>query len=380
MVAVLVLHHHHQACDATTNSNNNQTYCPTSSCGKITNIKHPFRLKNDPTACGDSRYELSCENNITILPLFSGKYYVQEINYINYTVRIVDPGIEEGNCSSIPHYFLTTSNFSKYYTYEYDDYHGDPYRMVDHGFGLGYGYIIYLNCSKSVKDDPGYVDTSPCINWDSRSYVYAFAVKKYWEDDYMGSNNYLSVGRLKDYCQVKHVAMLSLSDSSNGSVRDDVPDRPLSYEHMHGMLLYGFELSWKSGACRDSCGDNQSCYFNQTTADFECFESTDYCTDPLGIVVANRCDQISKQRILVEDVILGLVKGVVQIFGITKSDRPTMNKVIAMLEGNIGNIEMPPKPSLFPNETFQNDLEVTSDEIESDTDDDSVSFLKETNS
>jgi hypothetical protein len=61
-------------------------------------------------------------------------------------------------------------------------------------------------------------------------------------------------------------------------------------------------------------------------------------------------------------------------------DRPSMNKVIAMLEGNIENIEMPPKPSLFPNETFQNDLEVTSDEIESDTDDDSVSFLKETNS
>ncbi|CAJ2674605.1 unnamed protein product [Trifolium pratense] len=63
------------------------------------------------------------------------------------------------------------------------------------------------------------------------------------------------------------------------------------------------------------------------------------------------------------------------------SDRPSMNKVIEMLEGNIENIEMPPKPSLYPNETIQNDLEVTSDEIESDTDDeDSVSLLKETNS
>jgi hypothetical protein len=211
---------------------------------------------------------------------------VQEINYINYTVRIVDPGIEEGNCSSFPRYFLSTSNFTISYTY--DDYHMYPYQ-IDYQFGLGYGYIIYLNCSKPVKDDPGYVDTSPCINWDSKNYVYAFAVEKYWEDDYMRSNNYLSVARLKDYCQVKHVAMLSLSDSSNGSVRDDVPDRPLSYEHMHGMLLYGFELSWISGACRDSCGDNQRCYFNQTTADFECFESTDYCTYPLGVEVNKRC-------------------------------------------------------------------------------------------
>jgi hypothetical protein len=57
-----------------------------------------------------------------------------------------------------------------------------------------------------------------------------------------------------------------------------------------------------------------------------------------------------------------------------------MNKVIEMLEGNIENIEMPPKPALFPNETIQNDLDATSDEFESDADDDSLSLLKETNS
>jgi len=55
------------------------------------------------------------------------------------------------------------------------------------------------------------------------------------------------------------------------------------------------------------------------------------------------------------------------------SDRPAMNKVIEMLEGNIENIEMPPKPSLYPNEIIEEDLEVDSNEIESD----SVSFIKE---
>ncbi|CAJ2674598.1 unnamed protein product [Trifolium pratense] len=304
MVVVLVLHHH-QACDATTNSsNNNQTYCPISSCGKITNIRHPFRLKNDPSACGNPKYELSCENNVTTLTLFSGKYYVKSINYEDYTVQVVDPGIEEGNCSSIPSYFLSTSNFT--IIYDYDDYHMYPYQ-IDYHFGLGYGYIIYLNCSKPVKDDPEYVDTSPCrVNSDSKSYVYAFAGENYREEDYWRSNKYLSVGRLKDYCKVKLVAMSSLLVNPN--VRDDVPNRPLSYEQIHGMLVYGFQLSWISGACRDSCGDNQRCYFNQTTRDFECYESTDYCDYPLGIEVAKRCD-----------VILGFVKGVVQIFGITKS-------------------------------------------------------------
>ena len=55
------------------------------------------------------------------------------------------------------------------------------------------------------------------------------------------------------------------------------------------------------------------------------------------------------------------------------SDLPAMNKVIEMLEGNIENIEMPPKPSLYPNEIIEEDLEVDSNEIESD----SVSFIKE---
>ncbi|KEH40369.1 stress-induced receptor-like kinase [Medicago truncatula] len=49
-------------------------------------------------------------------------------------------------------------------------------------------------------------------------------------------------------------------------------------------------------------------------------------------------------------------------------DRPSMNKVIEMLEGNIENIEMPPKPSLYPNEMIQEDLDINSNEIESEND------------
>jgi len=46
------------------------------------------------------------------------------------------------------------------------------------------------------------------------------------------------------------------------------------------------------------------------------------------------------------------------------SDRPAMTKVIEMLEGDIANIEMPPKPSLYPNEMIQEDLKVNSYEID----------------
>ncbi|KAJ1377143.1 putative receptor-like protein kinase [Sesbania bispinosa] len=60
------------------------------------------------------------------------------------------------------------------------------------------------------------------------------------------------------------------------------------------------------------------------------------------------------------------------------SDRPSMNRVIEMLEGDIESIEMPPKPSLYPNEMIEGDLEFSSNEITSDDATDSLSFLEET--
>ena len=55
----------HETCSATAKVNHH--HCAPSSCGNIHNIRFPFRLKNDPENCGDSKYELSCENNHTVL-------------------------------------------------------------------------------------------------------------------------------------------------------------------------------------------------------------------------------------------------------------------------------------------------------------------------
>ena len=35
------------------------------------------------------------------------------------------------------------------------------------------------------------------------------------------------------------------------------------------------------------------------------------------------------------------------------NDRPSMNKVVEMLEGDIENLKIPPKPSLYPRETLE---------------------------
>ncbi|GAU21221.1 hypothetical protein TSUD_11390 [Trifolium subterraneum] len=253
VVNVILQHQHHQICDATasTITNNNQTYCPPSSCGKITYIKYPFRLKNDPTTCGDPRYELSCENNMTVLTLFSGKYYVKSINYTNYTIRLVDPGIDEDDCSSIPRYYLYISNFTSYYNSYSHHQEEHPYQTIQHRIngnnntGLPmFQHVIYMNCSNPVRDDPVYADTASCIN--GKSHVYAIAGD-------------LKVGNLKDDdCHVEVVTAVSFFSYNYSSDDWIIPNEKYSYREIHKMLVGGFEVSWMNAPCQDLCG-RQDC-------------------------------------------------------------------------------------------------------------------------
>ncbi|QCD99824.1 somatic embryogenesis receptor kinase 4 [Vigna unguiculata] len=143
--------------------------CSPSSCGKIRNISYPFRLKGEPEGCGP--FALSCENNITLISLFSGAYHVEAINYNNFTVRVVDPGLQPTNCSSLPRYFIAPYNFSDYSYFE---------DILGHG----------------VSGNRKYVDTGGCLNWNSKGYTYAMAGELLAKDVEVG-------------CDVKLVALTS---------------------------------------------------------------------------------------------------------------------------------------------------------------------------
>lgn len=134
--------------------------CVPSRCGEITNISHPFRLRDDPPNCGDRRYELSCENDVALLTLYNGTYRVLGINYNNFTIRVVDIGIEDGNCASLPHSFLSVRNFTNYS----DPYAASVYSLRRDKYVTTFKYVVYLNCSDPVRDDAEYVDTSPCVS------------------------------------------------------------------------------------------------------------------------------------------------------------------------------------------------------------------------
>jgi hypothetical protein len=213
LIVVVVLLH--QTCNTSAVDHS----CPPSSCGSIPiNISYPFRLTSDPENCGDQRYNLSCENNQTlVLHLYDGRYYVRQINYNNNTIRLIDPGIglnANEYYSFIPRYSLVYNNFNS----------RDPYQII------GTLSTIFVECEKPVNSRY-HLNISTCIEDgvypNSKRYTYAlFGYER-------------AAVELGDLCQVEQISLIFESDSY---YNDDL--RNISCTDFHNELLRGFELSW----------------------------------------------------------------------------------------------------------------------------------------
>ncbi|KAK7848908.1 hypothetical protein CFP56_004153 [Quercus suber] len=220
--------------------------CTASSCGNIHNICYPFQLKTDPENCGFPWYELSCENNRTVLYSFGGKYYVQEISYNNYTIRIVDSAMQKNNYLSTPNYSLYRYNFTSEYSSEYTTYQRKgtvPERYPELSRSL-----VWMSCEKPVNS-PLYLDTSTCNYNDNSSSI--SDSKRY---------RYVTLGitdasLVEDSCQVEKMFLTSWP------MNNDDPN--ISCKDIHNELVYGFELSWLRGICDTYCGiGNYYCYLD----------------------------------------------------------------------------------------------------------------------
>jgi hypothetical protein len=221
LIAVVVLLH--QTCNTSA-----WDHCPPSSCGSILNISYPFRLTNDPKNCGDQKYNLSCENNQTlVLHLYHGRYYVQQINYNNDTIRVVDPSIglnANEYYSFIPRYSLDGANFSS----------EDPYQRSSTMV------VYFVKCEKRVNSQY-HLNISACFEggvYSSKRYTYALF-------RYNSALEYRPALELGDLCQVEQISLISWVDRYYYD--DDF--RNISCTDFRNELLRGFELSWyRSGA------------------------------------------------------------------------------------------------------------------------------------
>ncbi|KAF7849539.1 hypothetical protein BT93_L0659 [Corymbia citriodora subsp. variegata] len=188
---------------------NNQ--CSTS-CGEYTYINYPFRLRNDPKACGHSSFELDCINNRTILNFNSGSYFVHDIDYMQWTIRVADVGLQVGNSSSLPLRSLSSSDFP----YTQDSYYLDTYSQAR---------IVIVGCTKAINS-PLYIDASLCRDGlqfsnssNTRRRVYAMIDG--------------TVSSMETSCTIELVAMVSADHSDLRS-----------YAQIHEQMAYGFMLHW----------------------------------------------------------------------------------------------------------------------------------------
>ncbi|KAG5226456.1 receptor protein [Salix suchowensis] len=229
----------------TCHSSNITTRCAASSCGRIQNISDPFRLDTDPQNCGNYNYNLICENNNSaVLYLYSGKYYVQAINYGNYTIRLVDAGVQD-NCCSIPRYSLARDNFST----------RDPYRLSNYRWPLLTlsQPMVFMSCKNTV-DSPLYVDTAHNgLNYGAVNYP---------NSSLMTHSNYVTHGGmtasdLMELCSIEKIFLLPKKNYTDKY-----------FEEIHNDLAYGFELSWYNFYC-GKC--KSGCYLNTTTDRRQCF-------------------------------------------------------------------------------------------------------------
>ena len=201
-------------------ANGNQT-CRPSSCGEIQNISNPFRLKGDPSGCGDPDYELVCENNRTMLngARKGEKYYVADINYDHYTIRVVDTGVEKGNCFSTPLYCLTREN---------SDYYG-PYYLEWNGMT---STAVFMNCDQPISDG-SYIPITPCNATSSSSQAYVYGL--------LGSES-MKVGDIKYPCTISRTIITQFLKPGNLSMSD-----------LQEILLQGLDISFLPFRCKSEC-------------------------------------------------------------------------------------------------------------------------------
>ncbi|KAF3433875.1 hypothetical protein FNV43_RR24978 [Rhamnella rubrinervis] len=262
----------------------NRLDCPPSSCGHVTNISHPFRLQTDPQHCGDKRYTLSCHNNLTVLNLCSATYYVQAINYNNYTIRVVDSNIvRKGDCSSLPRSSLTSDDFTYDANHLYSTYISHKLSTRDDKFqkeSLSEP-VIFLKCEIPVKSalyiPTNSSTTSTCINSSGSTSIGINMQSKLGQYSYVkiGSTN---VSELEDSCRIELIVMTSFGRMEKKNI--SFP------QVIQNELAYGFELSWVPSfaeACYKYAAD--TCYVIDSINKVYCAPSADFS----GLISFDQC-------------------------------------------------------------------------------------------
>ncbi|KAL2550668.1 Protein kinase domain-containing protein [Forsythia ovata] len=220
-----------------TSSASHNIQCNSSACGKIPIIRYPFRLKENPQHCGESSYELVCENNTASLYLNSNKYHVQAIDYLNFTIRLAGSALKNDSCS-FPQYSLSRYNF--YNNYPYSTYNLTKSEDLPK---LSWP-ITFMSCPYPVNSSMFLVTS----HFDNRFYASNASYSSTRRYTYVKVGD-LNVSDVRDMCSIDLIVMTSwpFKDVNN-----------ISLSEIHDSLIYGFELSWYAVKISD-CKKKEFC-------------------------------------------------------------------------------------------------------------------------
>ncbi|KDP29652.1 hypothetical protein JCGZ_18814 [Jatropha curcas] len=238
----------HQTCYAANNDS-----CVPSSCGHLRDNSYPFRLKTDPSICGLEEFELTCEDNIPVVQFSELKFYVKEINYNNFTIRLSHTNVLSNDYCSLPNQ-SSTSSCSFLFPGVYDSYSW----LVPNSMVL-YQSIVFLTCPKPVIS-PLYVNTSPCYITYNATFSSSVSNLK------LKGHSYVKIGPdyvkdLEPLCTINRIYVTSLFG-------EDV--KYVSYADIRQSLVYGFELSFFYSACCPYYPENRCKLDAATMAEYYC--------------------------------------------------------------------------------------------------------------
>ncbi|KAI3935703.1 hypothetical protein MKW98_022711 [Papaver atlanticum] len=299
------------------------------SCGAL-NIKCPFTLEGrprncpngcssrfgrlmKPLSCGYSPAEriLSCENNKTILNYSSKKFYVIDINYEDRSIRLIDPGLERDNCSSMPQHSLPDTSYFKNYS------------------DLSYQSkaVVHMNCLMNISDFTRYINTSPCIKSSFNMFTYVIV-------------NPL-VSDFKESCNSLFTSWMSTDRDTFGSYLDVHNEMMNGFQNLDlGVSLILFFFLPEYGRQIVTIGGRRKNLNTSAEKSSQVyFPSWIYNQLNQGEVIEIE-DATKKENEIAKKLII-VALWCIQLKPI---DRPSMTKVVEMLEGELGLLQIPQKP------------------------------------
>ena len=133
---------------------NSSPLCQTQHCGDVT-IHYPFWVHNesafDQLYCGYKGFGVMCKNGKAVLELHGDQYYVKEINYIDYTLILVDTEVAANQTCPRPRQNVSLETLPLNYS------------------SMDLNLSFYFNCTSY----PPSVRSIQCLNIGSnRSYVF----------------------------------------------------------------------------------------------------------------------------------------------------------------------------------------------------------------